>query len=186
MPDILDKAIYFYISNNIGHGCIHDSFKYYYEVKRFVKDISQWKRRMDNMISLAIWNLDFRVVFEKLCDAGANNRTFVWFKNPPYYVQGNGYDIPFTDQDHVDLSQWNEKLRENPRHHLLITYDDCDFVRELYKGWYILPFAFSVSFGKNVKSREYHELLISNRPIKRYSFGKKTQTNFEGLVKKVN
>jgi DNA adenine methylase len=163
--DDIGRAVLFYLSNRISFtGIINDDFVYKYNVMRLEKDLSFWKKRFDSMLSLTIWNLDFHDLYEKFFDKGGESRSFVFYIDPPYVVQGGAYQEKMTTKDHEDLAAIHEKLREKENMTLLISYDDCPVVRELYKGWFIEEISWaSVSIAR--KSEMYHELLVSNKEI---------------------
>jgi len=79
-------------------------------------------------------------------------------------VQGGAYQEKMTTKDHEDLAAIHEKLRGQENFTLIISYDDCPLVRELYKNWFIEEISWaSVSIAR--KSEMYHELLVSNKEI---------------------
>jgi len=70
--------------------------------------------------------LDFADV---IADAGSA----VIYLDPPYYVKGNDlYQVGFTQEDHSRLADLLKKT-----HLWVLSYDDCDEIRELYKWAHI-------------------------------------------------
>lgn len=87
---------------------------------------------------------------------------FAYF-DPPYYLKGSKiYRHYYTNQEHVDLSQYIRNAR-----HLdwLISYDDSPFICNLYSdsGARYQPFYLDYTCA-SVRTRGY-ELLISNLPL---------------------
>ncbi|MBQ3818733.1 MAG: DNA adenine methylase [Acetobacter sp.] len=94
------------------------------------------------------------------------------FLDPPYYsaskskLYGKNGDL-HSGFDHEELL----KCLQNTNHKFLLTYDDSDYIRQLYKDFYLLEW--SLQYGMNnykqLRAQKGKELLISNYPIKRYS-----------------
>ena len=97
----------------------------------------------------------------------------------------NLYCKAFTWEDHVDLA----RLNHESEHQIIITYDNHDKVRELYSDWYIIEENYR--YFVDLKKKRGTELLISNRPFKKYLHNVdhpitlKKQTDFTHLLKKV-
>lgn len=172
--DPVSRAVAFYLMTKTATaGIVPD--KYIYRTSHNAplhKDLSEWKSRLDNMMSLAIWNLDFREVYEKITKSERNQKTLVIYADPPYIKGGDAYKHTFTEQDHRDLADWHNKMKNLPNYHIFISYDEHPLIRELYDGWYILPVGWHTGACSR-KAEEYHELLISNRPLHKRS-GQKT------------
>lgn len=94
------------------------------------------------------------------------------FLDPPYFsaikskLYGKNGDL-HTSFDHKRLC---ENLK-NTAHKFLLTYDDSEFIRELYKDFYCKEF--SVQYGMNNfkqdKAQKGKELLISNFSLSSFS-----------------
>jgi DNA adenine methylase len=107
-----------------------------------------------------VWNDDYKVAFEKLnkmaFQENDNCMEFLIFEDPPYYKTESFYE-GFKEQDHDILA----KLNHETTHHVILTYNDCPKIRELYADWYILEL-------KNYTTMKWQyntELLLSNRPL---------------------
>jgi site-specific DNA-adenine methylase len=190
-PDPVSQAIAFYIQNRNVYGGINvsDSDTNWYnrtKPKLFIKDFSKWKKKMDHC-HLTVWNLDFREAMRKINEQREIARNqYVIYEDPPYMKDSlsNVYIKPFTWEDQVDLA----KLNHDSDHEIVITYDDHPKVRELYADWYIKEEQFR--YFTNIKKAWGTELIISNKPIKRYLYTDhpivlKKQSDFGNLVKKV-
>jgi DNA adenine methylase len=61
------------------------------------------------------------------------------YVDPPYYVNtllsktSQLYRHNFAIEDHQKLAE----VLTRSKHKILISYDDCDFIRDLYQGWNI-------------------------------------------------
>lgn len=108
--------------------------------------------------------------FEKVITAKpmGSGKVFM-FLDPPYAEsrQEAAYEHSFTKEDHIRLSI----LLKKTKHKFLLTYDNCEFIRNLYKDWaYLYPRTWTYSVA-NVKThwnpRENgNELFVSNFPLK--------------------
>ena len=116
---------------------------------------------------IAITNHDFEVIISTPRTAPTDEDVFI-FLDPPYAsnekskLYGSKGDL-HAKFDHERLAI---ALKETP-YQWLMTYDDCEKVRDLYRDFYIRPF--SLQYGmNNVKkknAKKGEELFISNRPF---------------------
>ncbi len=107
--------------------------------------------------------------YEELLNAGGED--VVVFLDPPYYsaqrskLYGKRGDL-HTEFDHERLL----KLVKNCKHRVLITYDNSDYIRNLYKDFYMVEWELSYGMTnyKQERVRVGSELLIANFPIDTY------------------
>lgn len=176
--DDIGRALFFYMDNRQNHaGIIENEWFYKYNVKPFLKDFDLWKRKFDEVAkhSLSIWNLDFRDCLNKLKNKGGDSYKFVIYADPPYVEWGFGYDrmkkedpnikYQFYEKDHKDLYDLLSELKDNKNYQIFISYDDNNFIRDLYKDWNIKILDV---YYYNKKSK-CNELLISNVGFRKYS-----------------
>jgi len=85
--------------------------------------------------------------------------------DPPYVVKGSRlYTNYFTEGDHLNLQRVIVKhLTE--RCPWVITYDDCDLIRDLYKQFYIQEYAITHNAGSSTQGKE---IVITNLPTDRF------------------
>jgi DNA adenine methylase len=103
-------------------------------------------------------NLDFQDVIKN------TNCNSLLYLDPPYYVKGNVlYQHSFTVEDHERLAQ----TLKNTNHAWILSYDDCQEIRKMYKWAYIesLKVNYSITALKNKETgkclaRTKSELLI--------------------------
>lgn len=126
-----------------------------YICKKIDKLNTQFKK-----YSLRFSGMDFSdVILEDTKDA-------IIYLDPPYFIKGNDlYQHGFNDEDHIRLAN----CLKNTKHKWLLSYDDCDEIRELY-SWANIEELNGVSYsitalkdkesGKRT-SRQKTELLIS-------------------------
>lgn len=113
-----------------------------------IDDISQ---RLDKVL---IENLDFKDIF-RIYDY---EKAF-FYCDPPY-SQGEGYITTSTkDFDHIGLAE----TLKNIKGRFLLSYDNSDFIKELYKDFYIQEIERPNGINrKNILNSRYKELLITN------------------------
>ncbi len=107
--------------------------------------------------------------YEELLNAGGED--VVVFLDPPYYsaqrskLYGKRGDL-HTEFDHERLL----KLVKNCKHRVLITYDNSDYIRNLYKDFYMVEWELSYGMTnyKQERVRVGSEILIANFPIDTY------------------
>lgn len=89
-----------------------------------------------------------------------------FFYCDPPYSQGCGYDVTSTkDFDHERLRNVLSKIKGR----FLLSYDDSPKVRELYKGYYMIPIqrlnGINNRMGTDRQNKYFKELLIANYDI---------------------
>mgnify|MGYP001440887376 CR=1 FL=1 len=91
--------------------------------------------------------------FEKVLEDDIDDNALVYI-DPPYYVKGNDlYIVKFEKSDHMRLAE----LLKCAKYRWLLSYDDCEEVRELYNWAVIQP----VGVNYTIKtSRNKSEVLI--------------------------
>lgn len=98
-------------------------------------------------------------------EAVLNHSKSLVYLDPPYFIKGNDlYQHGFTEQNHIDLA---DSLKHSD-HNWLLSYDDCDEIRQLYtwaKIETIESVKYSITASKSAdgerKSTHKSELLIS-------------------------
>lgn len=116
-----------------------------------VDKISRIHRHIDKQIIVSNYN------FEDI-DFGTNN--FIYL-DPPYYIKGNElYQHGLTDIQHHKLFE----ILNTTKNHWILSYDDNEFIRTLYKDYEIIDFnaKYSITENKEKITRIKKELLISN------------------------
>ena len=187
--DPVGKAVFFYLMNRSSPAGIYKtSYQYMYYSNTLHKDLTRWKDRFDHMTSLSIWDLDFREVYARLIKRGGEQREFVWYIDPPYYdidnkLNLNNYRFNFIQQDHIDLYNYHTQMKDNPTHHVLISYNDHPFIRKLYADWYIKELQYSTGVSNKAKA-DNHELIISNRPLIQRVIGKYQTRSLDTILQK--
>lgn len=101
-------------------------------------------------------NLDFGDLIKE------NETDAILYLDPPYYVKGNElYQYGFTNEDHIRLAE----LLKYTKHKWLLSYDDCEEVRELYDWANIIKIGdinYTITTKKPIKKSE---LLITKEGV---------------------
>ena len=150
--------------------------KYYYVIKNafnknvnatISKDSKSWKSTMledlkysrQLLDNIMIENLDFRKLVEKYPPREGD----MWYMDPPYIVAGERKDYYFFDfnmDDHKALADMCDIIHESGGK-FMVSYDDRDEVKELYKDYNINVLKIIYS-GQQHHRIEKNELVITN------------------------
>ena len=86
--------------------------------------------------------------------------------DPPYVIKGKSlYNEYFTEQEHRDFSQVVQQHLQNQP--WIITYDNCDLVRELYQEYNM--YEFELYHSARIRARGT-ELVITNIPDNQFTW----------------
>lgn len=77
-----------------------------------------------------------------------------FYCDPPYYGAEKFYGVSFEEEEHQRLHDCLKSIKGM----FLLSYNDCPYIRDLYKDFHIL----SVERGNNIGKGKYKELIISN------------------------
>lgn len=146
----LAVAFFKLIRYSYGSGCRTFGCRAYDVRKAFstVWDVSE------RLAQVTIENKDFEELIIQY-----NRPDAFFYCDPPYYETEGHYEVVFSKEDHIRLC----RALRNIQGKFLLSYNDCEFIRELYKDFYIE----SCSRVNNMALRydcssQFPELLISN------------------------
>lgn len=178
------RAVDFYILNRITFSGTVDCGGYSEEAfkKRFTTS------SIDKLFSVSkilknieiVWG-DYETLIKK------DGEDVFIFLDPPYFsaqsskLYGKKGNL-HTNFDHKRLAETVKKCS----HKVMITYDNSEYIRELYKEFYILEWRLKYGMTNYKKSylREGNELLITNYPLEKYiSVAEKQYTLFQKVGK---
>jgi DNA adenine methylase len=151
MNDIKRAAAFFkLIRYSYGSGCTSYGCQPF-DIRKTFHLLWQGSRRLKDTV---IENKDFGDVIKQYDRENA----FIYC-DPPYYLTEGHYAVEFLKEDHYRLRDTLAGCQGK----CLVSYNDCEFIRELYQGFQIE----SVSRLNNLAQRydngsEYAEVLISN------------------------
>lgn len=148
--NIKKAAMYLYIIKS-SFGCDRRSFstrsQKLYNIYDKVPSIS--KRLKDTIIE----NLDFEHLMKTY---DRNNALF--YCDPPYFKAEKYYDNVFTESDHYRLKNALSNLKGK----FILSYNDCDFIRNLYKDFNIISVSRNNNLSLKRSNNKYEELIIKN------------------------
>lgn len=158
----IDKAAAFFVLNRITFSgtSLSGGFSNGAYEKRFTESSIVRMCDMSSLLKSAeITNEDFSVLL-----SGGDGDVFT-FLDPPYYSATDSALYGKNGQLHKGFD--HERLAEELRgckHRWLMTYDDCEYVRNLYKGFNIKEFELMYGMRNVTKSADMkgNELFISN------------------------
>ena len=82
----------------------------------------------------------------------------LFYLDPPYFHTESYYDVKFEPKDHIRLRDALGRVQGR----FLLSYNDCEEARELYKGFVILEVDRSSNLSSGVHKKCYPELIIKN------------------------
>ena len=146
--NILEQAIQYFIINRSSYsgGTMCAGFSKDAAEKRFTKSSIDRINNLDFQ-NIDLYNLDFEEFLNKF------DNDILYFVDPPYYLvksnlYGNKGDLHknFNHQKLFDILK-NKK-------NWILTYNDCDYIINLYKDYKIIKTNWSYSMNKTKKSSE--------------------------------
>ena len=140
-----------------------------FDIRKLFVLISQLQDRMANVV---VENQDFETLIKHYDRPDA-----FFYLDPPYYSTEGMYDVGFGWEDHVRL----QETLKNIKGKFLLSYNDCNEIRELYNGFSMFDFSRTHSMAQRYEAgKEFKELLIGNYDLYERQKGKPKQlTIFE-------
>lgn len=118
------------------------------DIRRFLRDIWECSRRLKDVV---LENKDF----EELIAARSDPQTLIYC-DPPYY-EAECYTVEFPRSDHKRL---HDALAAH-RGFVMVSYNNCEYIRELYDDFYIYEAERPNSQSKK-KNDKYQEYIMTN------------------------
>ena len=170
MTDVKRAAAFFkLIRYSYGSGCTSFGCQPF-DVRKCFDAIWQASHRLSETV---IENKDFEALIRQY---DRDNAFFYW--DPPYYETEGHYEVVFRKEDHMRLRDTLKACRGK----WMVSYNDCDFIRELYDGYYIT----AVTRLNNLAQRyeggcEFPEVIITNYDPKEMERSQPRQMRLFGL-----
>lgn len=170
MTDVKRAAAFFkLIRYSYGSGCTSFGCQPF-DVRKCFDAIWQASHRLSETV---IENKDFEALIRQY---DRDNAFF--FCDPPYYETEGHYEVVFRKEDHMRLRDTLKACRGK----WMVSYNDCDFIRELYDGYYIT----AVTRLNNLAQRyeggcEFPEVIITNYDPKEMERSQPRQMRLFGL-----
>ena len=151
--NIFHQSVLYFIINrcSFSGSTLSGGFSFESSKKRFTQS-SIDKIQNLNLSNFEIYNLDF----EEFLNQHIHDK-YILFLDPPYYLEqksklyGNNGDM-HEDFDHEKLFNCISKRKK-----WIMTYNNCDYIKNLYKDFHIIETNWS--YGMN-KSKESSEIVI--------------------------
>lgn len=142
----LARDYYFNFNLSYGPGFLGWMSKIYEDKKRYTKALEKIKNFNTN--NLKVEQASFEMVFEKYPND-------FFYCDPPYFLEGNSkmfkgiypmrnFPIHHNNFDHKLLSE----CLKNHKGKFVLSYNDCEFVREIYKDYKILEPKWQYTMGQ--------------------------------------
>lgn len=112
--------------------------------------ISTVSKRLNNVV---IENQDFEHILKTY-----DKQDALFYLDPPYYETEKYYLDRFTLEDHIRLRDTLSGIKGK----FLLSYNDCEYVRELYSNYNIISVERPHNLVQGEKKPKYKELLIKN------------------------
>lgn len=122
-----------------------------YDVRKAFAQVWKVSERLANTV---IENKDFEAL---ICQYDRDDAFF--YCDPPYYETEGHYMVVFTKEDHIRLRDTLANIKGK----FLLSYNDCPYIRELYKDFYIEACERQNNMAMRYDgSSQFPEVLISN------------------------
>ena len=122
-----------------------------FDIRKLFGLISQLQDRMANVV---VENQDFETLIKHYDRPDA-----FFYLDPPYFSTEDMYEVGFAWDDHVRLRDTLKNIKGK----FLLSYNDCDEIRELYNGFSMFDFSRTHSMAQRYEAgKEFKELLIGN------------------------
>ncbi len=118
-------AFYKLIRYSYGSGCTSYGCQPF-DVRKTVYLIWEASRRLANTV---VENKDFEALIRQY-----DRENAFFYCDPPYYETEGHYAVVFRKEDHVRLRDTLAGCKGK----WMVSYNDCEYIRELYAGFYIL------------------------------------------------
>ena len=150
LTDIQRAARYFIlIKNSFGT----DLRSFGVRGKNLDNSIEYLKQIKDRLKSTVIENKDFEGLIKTY-----DREKALFYLDPPYYQAEKYYDNVFSEEDHIRLKNCLAAIKGK----FILSYNDCDYIRQLYSGYNIIEADRQHSLVTKTASERYKELIIKN------------------------
>lgn len=156
---------YSYASAGRSFGCQPFSIP---SVFPLIQDVA---KRLEHVV---IENQDFEVLIRHY-----DRPDSFFYCDPPYFDSEYIYDAPFSWEDHQRLN----RVLGQAQGKWLLSYNDCEEIRELYRGYALFDFQRVHTMVQRFDAgREFHELLIGNYDLYEREKNKPAQLSMQELL----
>lgn len=82
----------------------------------------------------------------------------LFYADPPYYGGEGYYGGQFREEDHLRL----KAALDGVKGRFLLTYNDCPFIRELYRDYRVVPIERQNNMTASSTNQRYREIMVKN------------------------
>ena len=134
------------------------------------------KELENRMATVVVENQDFETLIKHY-----DRPDSFFYADPPYFSSEGMYEVGFGWDDHVRLRDTLKGIKGK----FLLSYNDCEEIRELYDGFSLLDFSRTHAMVQRYEAgREFKELLIGNYDLYERQRNRPLQMNFFDLQEK--
>ncbi|MEH7116107.1 DNA adenine methylase [Neobacillus vireti] len=158
LDNIMIAYKFFYLNKNSFGGTM-TSFNSYHRDKPYLNDnaLKLLKKAHQRLKNVWIENMDYSELISKF-----DTKDSFFYLDPPYYETNNGGYKYGKDIDFKGL----HNLLRNMKGKFLLSINDHEYIKELFKDFYIKEIEVRYNISKDSKGREkFGELLIANYDI---------------------
>lgn len=150
LTDIQRAAKYFFIiKTSFGSDCKTFATNGYCG-NGTLKRLDEIQKRLSGVL---IENKDFEDIISTY-----DKESALFYLDPPYHRSEKYYKYKFDENDHISLKD----ALENIKGKFILSYNDDEFVRELYKDYLILPVERSNMLQASTNNKKFSEVIIKN------------------------
>lgn len=117
------------------------------KAKEYLGEVS---KRLNKVV---IENQDFQQILKNY-----DKKDALFYLDPPYYETEKYYPDRFMPEDHIRLRD----ALANVKGKFILSYNDCEYIRELYKDYVIIEVDRMHNFVCTETKPRYYELIIKN------------------------
>ncbi len=152
----IQRAARFYFTLKVSYGA---NGRTYGSTRKNLLAMKEYLLKVENRLAAVIIE---EKDFEELIHLNDRPEAF-FYLDPPYYGTEAYYQVQFTEEDHLRLA----RLLRGIKGRFLLSYNDCEVIRELYKDYTIEEITRQHNLRARYpdKSMVYSELLIRNYDI---------------------
>lgn len=153
LTDIQRAVRFYYLIKSSYASKLDHFYSNKVDFKSVLENIEETRERLSKV---TIENLDFEKLIKKY-----DKKNTLFYLDPPYYGTENFYkNVEFDRNTHERL----KTTLDNVKGKWLLSYNACDYIRDLYKDYYIEEVTRQnvLNCRYEGKNREYGEFIIKN------------------------
>lgn len=149
----LQRAVQYFILIKTSYGCGVDSYGCTTKnINRAADFLTKAQQRLQHVV---VEHRDFEDLIRIYDKEDA-----LFYLDPPYFGTEKQYEVIFPQKDHERLLQCLKNIKGK----FLLSYNDCDYIRNLYKGYNIIETNRNNNLAGRYENsnKRFKELIIKN------------------------